>query len=450
MERAKARRLQPGFVGSFFRAALEEYGGRITGREADRFEITRVPASIRNNADRSHGHVHDRYSRVTFDKRAIQPDGMERAELVAPGTPLMTAVVDKVLTDHADTLDRGTLLVAPNDARTEARLLVYLDHVIADGRYVNGQRTIVSRRFQYVEIDNHGTVIEPGDEPYIGYAPPDEAQARLIEQHLDVDWADFGAETAARNWAIEHLAGPHFDELNTITTARVSKVRTQVRERLESEIRYWDRRTDEIKQQELAGKKPPLNSGRARANADDLEARWVRRRLELDLEENLHNAPPNVVGAALVIPAGWFAARSVDPGDVVEPEADKLETDRRGVAAVMAAELALGRIPTEQPHHNPGFDIESIDPSTGIHYFIEVKSHLPRTTEIHVSAQQVQKAKSNPDSWRLAIASVPDDPAGEPVVRYLLDPFRDYMLHFAQTGVPMKLADLFPHARAPQ
>ena len=67
-----------------------------------------------------------------------------------------------------------------------------------------------------------------------------------------------------------------------------------------------------------------------------------------------------------------------------------------------------------------------------------------------MSAQQVQKAKSNPDRWRLAIASVPDDPAGEPVVRYLLDPFRDYMLHFAQTGVPLKLAELFPHARAAQ
>ncbi len=134
----------------------------------------------------------------------------------------------------------------------------------------------------------------------------------------------------------------------------------------------------------------------------------------------------------------------------MEPEADKLETDRRGVAAVMAAEEALGRDPTEQPHHNPGFDIESIDPETGVHYFIEVKSHLPRTNEIHVSAQQVQKAKSNPESWRLAIASVPDDPDGEPTVLYLINPFRDYMLHFAQTGLAMKLADLFPHAGAPQ
>jgi len=67
-----------------------------------------------------------------------------------------------------------------------------------------------------------------------------------------------------------------------------------------------------------------------------------------------------------------------------------------------------------QHHSNPGFDIESVDPVTGHHYFIEVKGHLPQTLEISVSAQQVQKAKSNPDRWRLAVASVPNEPDAEP------------------------------------
>ena len=101
MERAKART-----AAARVRRVVLPSGARSSTADGspaarlDRFEITRVPASIRTHADRSHGHVHDRYSRVTFDKRAIQPDGMERAELVAPGTPLLTAVVDKVLADH--------------------------------------------------------------------------------------------------------------------------------------------------------------------------------------------------------------------------------------------------------------------------------------------------------------------------------------------------------------
>jgi len=88
MERARARRLQPWFVEAFFTAALQQYGGRITGRESGRFEVTRVPAAVRAHADPQLGPVHDRYERVTFDKASIAVDGSPRAELVSPGTAL--------------------------------------------------------------------------------------------------------------------------------------------------------------------------------------------------------------------------------------------------------------------------------------------------------------------------------------------------------------------------
>src|SRR5690606_32098351 len=124
-------------------------------------------------------------------------------------------------------------------------------------------------RFQYVEIDRHGVAVDPGTEPYIGYEPISDEDRVLLEER----WADgaFGpaAEVAARDWAIEHLASPHFDEVSLLTHTRIAKVREAVRERLESEIRYWDRRAHELKEQELSGKKPRLNSGRARARADE-------------------------------------------------------------------------------------------------------------------------------------------------------------------------------------
>src|SRR5699024_8941004 len=107
----------------------------------------------------------------------------------------------------------------------------YLDHVLTDGRMVHGQRQVVSRRFHYVEIDRHGNLTHPGDEPYIGYAPLTNEQHGLIGDRIDLDWADRTAEETARRWAIEHLAGPHFDEITTITRARVAKVREAVRER---------------------------------------------------------------------------------------------------------------------------------------------------------------------------------------------------------------------------
>ena len=455
MEVARARKLQPWFVESFFTEALRLYGGRITGREHGRFEVTRVPAAVRSHADPARGAVHDRYERVTFDKASIQPgragDGAAavRADLISPGTPLLAAVVAKVLADHSDTLQRGAVLVDTSDPSTDPRLLVYLDHAITDGRQVRGARQVVSRRFHYVEIDRHGNAVDPGDEPYLDYAPLSADQQALLDGHLDLDWAGQTAEETARAWAIEHLAGPHFDEIAGVTHDRVARVSNAVRDRLESEIRYWDRRTEEIKAQEIAGRKPRLNSGRARARAEDLAARLARRRLELSLEANLHNSPPTVVAAAVVVPQGLLDELS---GQLANPadEADRAETDRRAVAAVMRAERALGRVPEEQHHSNPGYDVLSTDPATGRCYFIEVKGHLPRTEQISVSKRQVGKAQNNQERWRLAVVSVPDDPDAEPDVHYLVEPFRDVALHPAQTSVPLNVADLLAYAGPPR
>ena len=455
MEVARARKLQPWFVESFFTEALRLYGGRIGGREHGRFEVTRVPAAVRSLADPALGAVHDRYERVTFDKASVQPgrpgDGAAavRADLISPGTPLLAAVVARVLADHAETLQRGAVLVDTGDPSTDPRLLVYLDHVITDGRQVHGARQVVSRRFHYVEIDRHGDAVNPGDEPYLDYAPVSADQQVLLDGHLDLDWAGQTAEVAARAWAIEHLAGPHFDEIAGVTHDRVARVSDAVRERLESEIRYWDRRTEEIKAQEIAGRKPRLNSGRARARAEDLAARLARRRLELNLEADLHNSPPTVVAAAVVVPQGLLDELAGQPGDPAA-EADRAETDRRAVAAVMKAELALGRVPEEQHHSNPGYDVLSTDPATGVCYFIEVKGHLPRTEQISVSKRQVGKAQNNQKRWRLAVVSVPDDPDAEPEVRYLVEPFRDVTLHPAQTSVPLNVDDLLAYAGPPQ
>ncbi|MEM8923059.1 MAG: helicase-related protein [Actinomycetota bacterium] len=69
MELAKARKLQPGFVEAFFNAALAHVGGRIARRERGRFEITRVPATVRSR---------DREARVqgpraVFGQQVLRP-----------------------------------------------------------------------------------------------------------------------------------------------------------------------------------------------------------------------------------------------------------------------------------------------------------------------------------------------------------------------------------------
>src|SRR5690606_3125146 len=83
MERAAARRLQPHFIGSFFREAFTKLGGRVSEREKGRYEILRVPPILKER-DRLIGRsdpVLDRYARVTFEKSLIA--AQPQAELLA-------------------------------------------------------------------------------------------------------------------------------------------------------------------------------------------------------------------------------------------------------------------------------------------------------------------------------------------------------------------------------
>jgi len=307
---------------------------------------------------------------------------------------------------------------------------------------------VVARRFQYVEITEQGDIRDPGAEPYLAYEPADDT-ARALLGGLGTDWVDSGVDDTARSWATANLATPHFGEIAEVTKARLDRVRRAVEDRLNGEIRYWDVRAHELKEQELHGKKPRLNSGRARQRADDLEARKARRLRELDIEADLVNHAPTVVAAALVIPQGLIDRLSGDTSvEPMDQEAAR-ETDRRAVAAVMATELALGRRPVEQAHNNPGFDILSEDPKTGIVYQIEVKGHRPDTAEIKVRAPQVRQAKQNPERFRLAVVLVPHEPDGHPVVRYFVRPFDRYELHFAQAYVPLYVQELMTAAVEP-
>jgi hypothetical protein len=118
MERAEARRLQPHFIAAFFRDAFTLLGGTLRKREPGRFEITHVPAAIRQR-DRLIGRgapLLQRYERVTFEKSLIRAPGQPTAEFVCPGHPLLDASSDLVLERYGDLLRRGAALIDPADA----------------------------------------------------------------------------------------------------------------------------------------------------------------------------------------------------------------------------------------------------------------------------------------------------------------------------------------------
>ena len=138
MERAEARRLQPFHIKSFFLEAFKRLGGTFRQREPRRYEVTNVPAPVRNR-DRLIGigePVLPRYERIAFEKSLIAPQGEPLAAFVCPGHPLLDSTIDLTLERHRDLLRRGTILVDELDTGTAPRLLFFLEHTIQDGARV--------------------------------------------------------------------------------------------------------------------------------------------------------------------------------------------------------------------------------------------------------------------------------------------------------------------------
>ena len=240
MERAQARRLQPGFIQAFFGEALSHFGGRITEREDGHFEITRVPGFVRSFASQIGAPIATQYERVVFEKELIDVEGEPEGLLVAPGAPLMEAIIAAVIDRHGPVLTQGTVLVDPDDPSTEPKALVYVEHEIRDGQLGLRRRRVVSRRHQFVEIRRDQTVVDAGHAPYLDYLPASTDERPQLESLVAEPWLSVSLATVARNHSMAEMAGPHFAEIKRVTDERVARVRAAVEKRLAGQIAYWD------------------------------------------------------------------------------------------------------------------------------------------------------------------------------------------------------------------
>ena len=421
MERAEARRLQPHFIATFFMEAFRLLGGTIREREPKRYEITHVPAVIRNR-DRAIGirePVLQKYERITFEKDLINVPGKPLAAFVCPGHPLLDSTIDLIIERNRDLLKRGSVLVDESDPSDGLRVLVYLDHSIQDARTErSGQRRLVSRQLQFVEVDKEGIARAAGYAPYLDYRSLDANEQGLMANMEELPWIRNELESQVLVYAAEHLVPQHLGEVRHRKEELVNKTMVAVKDRLTKEIAYWDHRAEQLKEQELAGRiNARLNSGLARQRADELTSRLQRRMAELEQERKLSPLPPVVIGGAMVIPRGLLARLK---GTEARPEAFAQETakvEAVAIAAVIQAEQQLGFMPRDVSVEKRGYDIESIVPGTGRLRFIEVKGRVRGATTITVTKNEILLCLNKPDDFILAIVEVDGEDVAPKYVR---------------------------------
>jgi len=432
MERAEARRLQPHYIESFFLEAFKRLGGTVKQREAKRYEVTHVPAPVRNR-DRLIGR------------------GEPPAAFVCPGHPLLDSVLDLTLERHRDLLRRGAVLVDERDPGDKPRLVFYLEHTVQDASLTpSGERRAISRQMLHVELDSEGNARHLHYAPYLDFRPRKEGEPGLdaILDRPESAWISRDLEQKAMTHAIARVVPEHLNEVKGRRLEWIAKARAAVKDRLTKEINYWDHRAEELKLREQAGKPiAKLHSREARRRADDLQARLQKRMEQLDKEAQVSAAPPVVLGGFVVVPLGLIAKMAGKlPFAPSHPVATQ-ESAARARKIVMEVERSLGFEPLDREFEKLGYDIESLDPKTGKLRFIEVKGRATGADTITVTKNEILYSLNKPDDYILAIVEFLDDRTHE--VHYVRQPFGREP-DFGVTSVNYGFSELLGKAEEPR
>jgi superfamily II DNA/RNA helicase len=453
MERAEARRLQPHYIESFFLEAFQRLGGSAKQREPRRYEVTHVPAPVRNR-DRLVGigaAVLPRYERIAFEKSLVAPTGQPLAAFLCPGHPLLDSVIDLTIERHRDLLKRGTVLVDERDAGTRPRVLFYLEHAIQDASLTRaGERRVISKRMLYVELDADGTTRHVQYAPYLDYRPlaKDEPDVTAILDRPECAWISRELEHKALGHAVARVVPEHLAEVRGPRLTLIAKTEAAVKDRLTKEITYWDHRAEQLKLQEQAGKpNAKLNSAEARKRADLLQGRLQKRLEELKLEAQISPLPPVVLGGLLVVPIGLLAAMAGRAETTPTSPTDTQVAAARARAAIMDVERRLGFEPTDRELEKLGYDIESRAPGTGKLRFIEVKGRVSGAPTITVSRNEILYSLNKPDDFILAIVEFTGDNSHH--VHYIRRPFHREP-DFGVTSVNYSFAELLARTESPR
>jgi SNF2 family DNA or RNA helicase len=419
MEKARERRLQPGYIAAFFMPAFERLGGRIRRREKGRYEITRVPNRVVDMARRISrwAPIAEQYERVTFELSKKRIEGQIDAALIAPGHPLLHAVIEATIGDIGHALKHGTVLIDRREKQpAEPALMFAVEQRIQN---TGPDPYTISHHFDYPQYSSDGTVKVTPTPPYLDYDRPRHDEAAQVNEIVRSGWAMQNHEKLIRAQAFRHGLQPRINEVKARIELDVERTRAQVRERLLAEINHWDREHNRLDALERAGTVGRLRAETALARSRQLDERLGRRMRELEEAINIVGVPSVILGAALVIPGDMLTVGEQHPARFARSTE---EVERRAVDATLAAERALGRHPFEMPRNNPGYDIRSTD-ANGRVYYIEVKGRIEGSDTFTITTNEVTFAQTQGERHRLSLVSVSAAGAAHDQLCYVTDAF---------------------------
>ena len=254
-------------------------------------------------------------------------------------------------------------------------------------------------------------------------------------------------EDQAQNYAIANVVPGHLQEVREQKLNHIDKTEAAVKERLTKEINYLDRRAEELRVQEQAGKaNAGLNSDEARKRSVELQERLQNRLEMLRLERQLSPLPPVILGCVLVVPSGLLSKMTGQPVSTSSSSIDRQAVAARARVIVMKVEEGLGFQPFDCETEKRGYDIESKVPGEGKLRFIEVKGRAAGAETLTVTRNEILYSLNKPEDFILAMVEF--QPEGEYRTRYLRQPFSSEP-DFGVTSVNYDFAQLLARSEEP-
>ncbi len=394
--RARENRLVPEYIERFFERACQLLGVPLERREDGLWRIPRVPHELRDLPrefrDR-YGEVFTEYRKLAFSKDLAR---RHQAVLVAPGHPLLEAIIERLLARSEEELRRGALFADP-DGRLEG-FLWFLEVEVRDGQnQVAGKRLFAVYQSEAGEL----CLVHPSVLWDLKPLPPGEAS---------FDGGALGALEEGRvvGFAIQSALEPYRRELlawreRDAEVKRRYGLRSLEQMLLDSEAKLVEYETRRAQGENI----PEATLQNERRRKEELEARKKRLEDAIRRELSLTPAAPRILGVARVVPLakGEEAMRS-------DPEVEAI-----GMEVALRYERERGWRPEDVSSENLGYDIRSTAPDGSVRY-IEVKARASKGAVALTPNEWVMAQRFGEDYWLYIV----EDAATRPVLYRVQNP----------------------------
>jgi superfamily II DNA or RNA helicase len=418
---SKARRLSPGFVAEFFKQAYKDLGGTYQEKESERLRLPNVPAAILREAQMALGgfDLASQYERIAFRPEETMISGAPDAELLAPGSPLLSATVNAIFSKYPKVLDEGTVFVEDSSGAEELPYLI----VCLSQDFVNAQDQThsLSKIVRFAKVTIDGDISFSDVPPYFDFSAPSFESAKKIREQFSqqVEVKDL-INKVSQSFLNENLAR-HLPALEMKAKDRIELLEREIIKRLDQETTFWNNEAIAIAQGTKSSAN--LSAENAKSRANDLELRKLSRLEELGREKTILPRPVQVLSVALVA-AQSLVSSGKDQKLFSQDQFAREAVERRAVEKTLTVEKSLKFDAKELPRNNKGYDLESFRPSVG-KIFIEVKGRIEGATEFFVTESEFRFGLTQGEAFILSLVKVsPDGDAEKDEIRYIVDPFR--------------------------